>query len=183
MRGYTIEEVRSFGVYCSRKRLKELYAGRETLTALELLALPIPDADKLCALLRPEMLPERELHILACDFAERVVHLASPEAFAAIQTKRLWADGRMPEDELVAARGKCVTWQDASNRLRRPARTPGPQCKAWLGLPRGTPMVQHGTRADFRQGPPHGNLCRQHGPRYWRQMPDRKTPKQPHSCV
>ena len=42
MKGYTIGEVLSWDVCYPRERLEALYAGRETLTALDVFDLPIP---------------------------------------------------------------------------------------------------------------------------------------------
>ena len=105
MKGYTIKEVKSWGACYPRERLEALYAGRETLTARECLDLDIPDEDKLYALLRPEVLPGKELHFLACDFAERVVHLTrDPCSAEAIRVKRLWLEGKASDVEMGAAK-------------------------------------------------------------------------------
>ena len=105
MKGYTIDEVLSWDVCYPRERLEALYAGRETLTARDCLNLDIPDEDKLYTLLRPEVLPEKELHLLACDFAERVVHLTrDPCSAEAIRVKRFWLDGKATDEELDAAK-------------------------------------------------------------------------------
>jgi len=61
----------------SREGMLALSGGRTSMTALEVCDLPISASDRLWVLLRPEVLPERMLHLLACDFAERV---QSPDA-------------------------------------------------------------------------------------------------------
>ena len=105
MRGYTIEEVWPMCAYHSEKLLKRLYAGREKLTALDFLELPLPDEDKLFMLLRPEVIPERENDLLACTFAERVAHFAgSPKAYELLRVKRLWAEGKATDEELAMAK-------------------------------------------------------------------------------
>lgn len=43
-------------------RVVELWAGRERLTAREILGLDVPSSDRLWAVLRPELLPENLLH-------------------------------------------------------------------------------------------------------------------------
>ncbi len=58
-----------------RERVEELWTGRPALTALEILDLDIPGADRLWAVLRNEFLSDRELRELACDFAESVIHI------------------------------------------------------------------------------------------------------------
>ena len=110
MKGYTIEEVKSWGVCYPRGRLEELYAGREALTARDCLDLDIPGRDKLFALLRSEVIPERELHLLACDFAGRVAHLSEdPRVVEAIRVKRLWIEGEATDEELRTAQEAALT--------------------------------------------------------------------------
>ena len=105
MKGFTIEEVIFWDVCYPREKLEALYAGRETLTARDVFDLPIPGKDKLYALLRPKVIPERELHLLACDFAERVTHLAGdPRSTEAIRVKRLWVAGEATDEELETSR-------------------------------------------------------------------------------
>ena len=116
MKGYTIEEVLSWDVCYSRKELEELFAGRETLTALDCFCLDIPAQDKLFVLLRPEVIPKKELHLLACDFAERVAHLTrDPRSAEAIRVKRLWLDGKATDEELAAARAAAKAAARAAN--------------------------------------------------------------------
>ena len=115
MRGYTIDEVLSWDVCYPREQLKELYAGRETLIALDCFDLPIPGKDKLYALLRPKVIPERELHLLACDFAERVAHLAKdPHVVEVIRVKRLWVEGEASDEELATARDAALNATEAA---------------------------------------------------------------------
>ena len=105
MRGYTIEEAWPMFAYYSKRQLEKLYAGRETLTALDFLELPLPYEDKLFILLRPEVIPERENELLACAFAERVAHFAgSPKACELLRVKRLWIDGKATDEELAMAK-------------------------------------------------------------------------------
>ena len=109
MRGYTIEEAWPMCAYYSKRQLEKLYAGREKLTALDFLELPLPDEDKLFILLRPEVIPERENNLLSCAFAERVVHFAgSPKAYELLRIKRLWVEGKATDEELAVARRDAV---------------------------------------------------------------------------
>ena len=85
-------------------------------TPLEILDLDIPGEDRLWVVLREEIIPARELHLLACDFAEvalmrdREAGLEPHEAsWEAIRIKRLWVDG-------------LATDQDARNCARKSAR-------------------------------------------------------------
>lgn len=59
----------------------------------------------LLELLRPELLSERRLHLLACDFAEEVLPLADDRRSAeAIRVKRLWVAEAATDEELRVAR-------------------------------------------------------------------------------
>ena len=123
MKGFTVEEVLSWGVCYHREQLEELYAGRETLTALDCFCLDIPEEDKLFVLLRPEVIPERELHLLACDFAGRVLHLAKDShSSEAIRIKRLWIEGKATDEELRAARAAGEAAEAAAEAAEAAAR-------------------------------------------------------------
>lgn len=89
----------------THQRIEALFAGRDTLSAGDIVALDIPAEDKLWALCHPEFLSDEQMHLLACDFAERVVHLcgADPQPRAAIEAKRKWLRGEVSNEELVAA--------------------------------------------------------------------------------
>lgn len=92
-----------------RERIEALFAGRESLGWREILALNLPVKDMLWVFLRPEFLSERRLHLLACDFAKRVLSLV-PEgqrgiAENALRVKRLWVDGQTTNEERWVARG------------------------------------------------------------------------------
>ena len=50
------------------ERVKALWAGRESLTPLEILDLDIPIQDRLWCVLSPEVIGERACRILACDY-------------------------------------------------------------------------------------------------------------------
>jgi hypothetical protein len=103
----TVDNVRWWGPGPGypRKRIEGRFAGRETLGWREIAALDLPAADPLWWLLRPEFLSARRLHLLACDFAEAVLHLTDdPRSAEAIRVKRLWVDGQATDEELAAAR-------------------------------------------------------------------------------
>ena len=73
-------------------------------TPLQIAKLKIPAQDILWVLLREEIIPARELHLLACDFAQAVAHLnLDPRVQAAIDAKRLWVDGKITNEQLSAA--------------------------------------------------------------------------------
>jgi hypothetical protein len=72
MRSVTIGEVQAWGS-CEdylRERLLALATGRERMTAAEIAALDIPVEDRLWAILHEEFIDEKELHLLACQFAK-----------------------------------------------------------------------------------------------------------------
>ena len=93
------------------ERVTELFAGRETVTALDILAMDIPAADRLWAVCREELIPAATLHEFACRCAEAAL-LREREAerepdarcWAAIEAKRAWLRGEIDSDQLGAAR-------------------------------------------------------------------------------
>ena len=78
-------------------------------TPIEIASLDIPAADRLWVLLRPEIISEKRLHLLACDFAEDVLHIFEtkyPDDIRprlAIDIKRMWVAGGVTDAELDAA--------------------------------------------------------------------------------
>ena len=95
----------------SRRRIKKLFAGREALSALDVLELDIPNTHKLWAVLRETLIPARILHLLAVEFARDAL-LKEREAgrepdersWRALDVKLAWLDGRASNEELEAAR-------------------------------------------------------------------------------
>ena len=108
MKTVTIQEVIGWRP-CSEytpKRLSELFAGRESMTALDALELNIPAEDKLWAVLRTEAIDESILHEFACRCAEEALKLVAnpdPRSIAAIEAKRKWSCGQITKSELSAA--------------------------------------------------------------------------------
>ena len=91
-------------------RITELWAGRESLTALDILALDIPISDRFWAVLRPEAIDEATLRALACDFAERALNRErdagrepDPRSWKAIEVARAYARGEASNAERRAA--------------------------------------------------------------------------------
>ena len=112
-----------------RKRINSLFAGRESLSWEDIVALDISTEDKLWALLREDFIPDRELHLLACDFAEKVLHLTDdPRCAEVIRVKRIWVDGKATYEELAAARAaawaavRAAAWDAAWDAARDAAR-------------------------------------------------------------
>ena len=70
----------------------------------------IPAADTLWVLLHEEIIPAKELHELACKFAERALKRErktgrepAKASWDAIKAKRLWLKGKITNEELDAA--------------------------------------------------------------------------------
>jgi hypothetical protein len=107
MKRVTVNDVMAWGP-CDNypiERIEELFAGRESLGWREILETGIPTKDLLWVFLHPEFLSERRMHLLACDFAEAVLHLTDdPRSAEALRVKRLWVDGQATDKELEAAR-------------------------------------------------------------------------------
>lgn len=58
----------------THKNLRALFDGK-SIAPLAVCDLDIPVKDRLWILLRPDIIPERELRLLACDFAEHVLYI------------------------------------------------------------------------------------------------------------
>ena len=70
----------------------------------------IPAADTLWVLLHEDIIPAKELHELACTFAERALKRErkagrepDKRSWDAIKAKRLWLNGKITDEELAAA--------------------------------------------------------------------------------
>ena len=95
----------------TRKRIEELFAGRETVTAPDILSMDIPARDRLWAVLREELVPANTLHEFACQCAEAALmrerkagREPDPRSWAAIDAKRAWLRGEIDGKALAAAR-------------------------------------------------------------------------------
>jgi hypothetical protein len=125
----TLDDILSWDPCYDREDLEELAAGRERITAAEILDLPIPIEDRLWAVLRPELIPEPVLHEWACRCAERALKRErekgrEPDArcWAAIETKRAWLKGEATDEQLAAARDAASTAvRDAARDAARAA--------------------------------------------------------------
>lgn len=90
----TVADVMRWRPCYSRDRIKELFAGRTRLTALDILDLDVPVADRFWAVLRETFLPREQIVSLACDFAERVLPLFEAR----------YPDDKRPREAIEAAR-------------------------------------------------------------------------------
>ena len=95
----------------SREKVQEKFGKRKTVTPLQLAgAEGVSAQDKLWILLRPEIIPKKELQFLACDFAEDVLPIFEKEypddkrLRQAIEAKRKWARGEISDEQMVEAR-------------------------------------------------------------------------------
>ena len=112
----------------TRERVTELWGGKKSLTPLEISALDIPAADRLWVLLRPEIIPEKLLHELACQFAEYSLHIFEKKypddkrPRLAIEAKRAWIKGEISDEELSIARDAAGDAAWAARAAARAAR-------------------------------------------------------------
>jgi hypothetical protein len=92
-------------------------------TPLEICDLNIPAGDKLWVLLREEIIPAKDLHELACQFAEGILHRERaagrephPESWNAVEVKRRWLAGEATDEELSTAgsAASATAWAAAS---------------------------------------------------------------------
>ena len=104
-----------------RRQIKELFAGREALNAIDVLESDMPDKEKLRAVLREELVPARTLHKLAVEFA-RAALMREREAgrepdersWRALDVKLAWLDGKASSKELEAAKAAAIAAADAA---------------------------------------------------------------------
>lgn len=112
VKSVTVDDVMSWGP-CEKyscEYVTELFAGRESVTALDILDMDIWDMDKLKAVLRPEFIKDKVLLLLACEFVERTLYLFN-EAYPnsgrqpqkTMRIVRQWMAGRASQDQLTQA--------------------------------------------------------------------------------
>ena len=109
MKRITVDLVMSYEPCYDRERIQELFGKRKYIMPLTILKTDNVSAeDKLWLLLRNDFLSEKNRRLFACDCAERVLHLYekeydNPAPRKAIETARLYANGKATQDELDAA--------------------------------------------------------------------------------
>ena len=109
----TVKKLISWGACYNEKELKEFKKKLKIkggVTPLEFCELDIETEDKIWTLLRTEIIPEKELHLLGCKFAEYALKLERkngrephPDSWNAIKVKRLWLKGKATDEELDLA--------------------------------------------------------------------------------
>ena len=134
MNRVTIDQVLAWSPCYRRKKIESLFAGRESLTAADILSLPISVNDRLWAVLREELIPAAILHEFACRCAEQAMEAAGdsdPRSVAAIESKRAWVRGDIRDQDLSEARSAAshaaldaareVDWNEARQSAREAA--------------------------------------------------------------
>ena len=107
----TVDDIMELRPICyGREEVKEMFRGAESATPMEIArAKHVRVADRLWVLLRPESIPEHDLRLLECDFAECLLpiweaqHPGDMQPRDAIATKRRWLMGDATDEELAAA--------------------------------------------------------------------------------
>lgn len=87
MTSWTVEAIVKLGPCYSEARIREVYAGRATLTLREILALDIPAADRLWVVWRPRVLTPAQRQTV-CD---RIVERAIRSYALGEPTTKVWA--------------------------------------------------------------------------------------------
>ena len=124
MKKITVKEIMSWSP-CSEYtelRVKELIGRGKT--PLEICDLKIPAEDRFWVVLRNEVIPENDLHELACKFAEQALRAERkagrdphPDSWKIIKVKRRWLKGKATDEQLSAARSATwsAAWSDAGS--------------------------------------------------------------------
>ena len=106
----------------SRERVEELWDGKDSLTICEILALPIPERDRLWVVLRPGILSYTMRLRFACDCGERVVthceaagRTVDVRSADAVRVARRYSRGEATRSELVSAREKARSAAENAN--------------------------------------------------------------------
>ena len=105
----TIKLLEKWGSCYSSERHEEIFKSenKKEFTPLEIADLKsVPVKDRIWVLLHNEIIPEKELRLLACDFAENALKLIkNPDqrSLNAIAVSRRFANGEATCEELAAA--------------------------------------------------------------------------------
>ncbi len=107
----TRERLRTWNACYSDEKIAELVPveGLSPLAVCDLQTVTV--ADRLWVLLREEIIPARELRLLACDWADQALAYAGsadPRCVAAIAVSRRYAAGEATREELTAARDSAL---------------------------------------------------------------------------
>ena len=138
LKTYTVKDVMSwrpcYPPY-DEEYVRKLFAGRRRVDALDILSMRIPYEDRLWAVLRPKLIPERILHEYACWCAKWTLKREreagrepDPRSWEAIRIKRLWLAGKVTDEDLAAA--KSAAWYAARCAVKSAAWYAA-RCAAW----------------------------------------------------
>jgi hypothetical protein len=121
----TLDEIMALGPCMKREGFAEFFGTRKRLTLDDLVAIPttkLSYEDKLWVLLHEEFIPEKELHLLACRYAERALKREreagrepDQRSWEVLRVKRRWVAGRATDEELKAAwaAARAAAWEAA----------------------------------------------------------------------
>jgi hypothetical protein len=105
----TLPAALAAGLCYDAERIAKLYAGRESLTALDILTLDIPAEDRIWAVTQEGVCPDPILWTFACDCTERAlpnyerVYPDDDRPRQAVNARRRWLIGKCSGEELRAA--------------------------------------------------------------------------------
>ena len=114
---FTLETVMAWRPCYGRKKIAEWFAGRNSLTVADCLALPISDEDKLWCLLHPEVIPEAQLQELACLYVEHAPVRERDAGCEELAAAARWAEAARAEAWAARwAAGEAARWAAAAAR-------------------------------------------------------------------
>jgi hypothetical protein len=118
----TMDQVLSWEPCYSREQIGTLFAGRERITALDVLSMDIPVEDHLWAVLREELISPRTLRLFAVWCARQALALIDnpdPRSIMACGVAERYTNGEATAEELAAARVAMVTMANAAQDAAR----------------------------------------------------------------
>ena len=124
--------LRRWGACYSDQRIASL-VPESGLTPLEIAELAIPPEDRMWVLLREEVIPSRDLRLLACGWAEESCRMAGwhdARSLAAIAVARRFAVGEATEGERAAV-WSVAAEAEADAHLRRAAEAWSARAAMW----------------------------------------------------
>ncbi len=138
MKRLTISKIMSFNPCFSQMEIEELfkkYGKKKSASVLEIAQSGYNSENLLWLLLRPEIIPEKELHLLAIKFAEDALKAERkagrephPDSWKALKVKRQWLKNKATDEELTAA--GAASWA-AARAAARDAAGPAAWDAAW----------------------------------------------------
>jgi hypothetical protein len=71
----TIDQVMAWSPCYTKEKITELFGKRKTLSAMNILDLDIPAKDRVWAALHDDLFEQKDLILLACEFARSTLHI------------------------------------------------------------------------------------------------------------